>query len=75
MTSLMLSDDEELITEHSAPSAGMVDLEKGAGAGSSREERQKLLGGDDDDDLEEDFFLTGPRVGTALATDDRSGRM
>ncbi len=71
MTSVMLSDDEELITDHSGAPANPMGSAAAAGAATadaSKEERQKLLGDDDDDD---DFFLTGPRVGPALASDDR----
>ncbi len=67
--SLMLSDDEELITDHdAAPGASASAAPTKSEAG--REETKKLLGGDDDDE-DEDFFLTGPRVAPALAQDDR----
>ncbi len=59
-------DDDDLLRDHSAPAPALVG-DVGSGRGRE-EERQKLLGGDLDDDEDEDFFLTGPRMGSATTT-------
>lgn len=55
--SLMLSDDEDLLTEHTAGA-------KAAPADGTAEERKGLLNGDKDNN-DDDFFLTGPKVNTS----------
>jgi len=60
----MLSDDEDLLVDHTPAPAGATGVRN---IPAQADERQRLLAGSDED---EDFFLTGPRVGAALASNE-----